>query len=249
MLSLFRRITPAAAPVASLDVTHAGKRYSVAVKRSSVARRLTLRVRAGSRDVVLTMPTRSSITVARDFVERHGAWIDARLRRLPKPVLFQPGATILFRGVEHLIVHRLSARGTVRVEALEDGGLALSVAGGLEHVPRRIADYLKAQARKDLEASVDFYTRAIKVPARSITLRDTTSRWGSCSSTGSLNFSWRLIMAPNYVLDYLAAHEVAHLVHLNHSTRFWKLTYSLCEDTEKAEAWLKAHGTGLHRFG
>ena len=249
MLSLFRRIISAGTEVASLDVTHAGKRYSVAVKRSAAARRLTLRVRTGTRDVVLTMPARSSLTVARDFVERHGAWIDARLRRLPKPVLFVPGAVIPLRGVDHVIVHRLTNRGNVRVEALEDGGLALSVAGGPEHVARRIADYLKAQARRDLEASVAYYTAAIKVPARSLTLRDTTSRWGSCSSTGSLNFSWRLIMAPNYVLDYLAAHEVAHLVHLNHSARFWKLTNSLCEDTGKAEAWLKAQGAGLHRFG
>jgi predicted metal-dependent hydrolase len=87
------------------------------------------------------------------------------------------------------------------------------------------------------------------VPNRAVGLRDTTSRWGSCSSQGSLNFSWRLILAPAYVLDYLAAHEVAHLVHMNHSARFWKLTRKLCAETDRAEAWLKAHGKDLHRYG
>jgi predicted metal-dependent hydrolase len=80
-------------------------------------------------------------------------------------------------------------------------------------------------------------------------LRDTTSRWGSCSSTGALNFSWRLILAPCFVLDYLAAHEVAHFVHMNHSPAFWKVTRRLFPETDRAEEWLKAHGAGLHRFG
>ena len=84
---------------------------------------------------------------------------------------------------------------------------------------------------------------------RRISLRDTSSRWGSCSSTGALNFSWRLILAPPDVLDYLAAHEVAHIVHMNHSPMFWKLARRLYPDTDRAEAWLRAHGADLHRFG
>jgi len=80
-------------------------------------------------------------------------------------------------------------------------------------------------------------------------LRDTVSRWGSCSSTGGLNFSWRLILAPPFVLDYLAAHEVAHIVHMNHSPFFWKLVRRLHSGTDRAEAWLKLHGADLHRYG
>jgi predicted metal-dependent hydrolase len=87
------------------------------------------------------------------------------------------------------------------------------------------------------------------LPDAVITIRDQRSRWGSCSASGGLNFSWRLIMAPPHVLDYLAAHEVAHLVHMNHSDEFWALTRSLSGDTDKAEAWLKAHGASLHRYG
>ena len=85
--------------------------------------------------------------------------------------------------------------------------------------------------------------------AESVTLRDTTSRWGSCTAQGALNFSWRLIMAPPFVLDYLAAHEVAHLVHHDHSARFWTLTRRLAPETDRAEAWLRAQGASLHRYG
>jgi hypothetical protein len=105
------------------------------------------------------------------------------------------------------------------------------------------------EAKRDLTLAVDRHTKAIGTTARRIGLRDTTSRWGSCSSTGALNFSWRLIMAPSFVLDYLAAHEVAHLVQMNHSAEFWALAQRLAPELERAEAWLKLHGTGLMRFG
>ena len=91
--------------------------------------------------------------------------------------------------------------------------------------------------------------KQLGVKPRRIVLRDTVSRWGSCSSTGGLNFSWRLILAPPFVLDYLAAHEVAHIVHMNHSPLFWKLTRRLHPGTDRAEVWLKVHGASLHRFG
>ena len=189
MLSLFRRIIAPAAEVSSLEVTHAGETYCVALKRSATARRLTLRVRAASRDAVLTMPARGSLSAAREFAQRHGAWIGVRLARLPQQILFTPGAIIPLRGVEHIITHHPGARGVVSIEALADGRLGLCVTGGEAHVPRRVTDYLMRQARRDIEAAVAFYTASIKQPARSITLRDTSSRWGSCSSEGSLNFS------------------------------------------------------------
>ena len=104
---------------------------------------------------------------------------------------------------------------------------------------RRVQDFLEAEARRDFAQSVKRHTTALGIPAKRITVRDTKSRWGSCSANGALNFSWRLIMAPPFVLDYLAAHEVAHLRELNHSHRFWKLTHQLCPRTEDAEKWLK----------
>jgi predicted metal-dependent hydrolase len=205
-------------------------------------------VRAASRDVLLTMPARGTLKAAREFAERYAAWIGVRLARLPQPIAFTPGASAPLRGEPHRVEHRPAARGVAWVESSSDGP-KLCVAGDAPHVPRRVADFLKREARRDLEAAVARHAALAGVKPRRLSLRDTTSRWGSCSTTGALNFSWRLILAPPYVLDYLAAHEVAHMVHMNHSPMFWKLTRRLYPDMDRAEAWLKAHGSELHRFG
>ena len=253
MLRLFRIDTPRKREATHLEVSHAGEGYRVALKRVSGARRFTLRVRSATRDVVLTMPPRSSLSSAREFVERHAAWIGARLNRLPSPVPFESGAVLPLRGVNHVILHQPDKRGNVWIEA----GVAVSleaenvicVACDAAHVSRRVRDFLQREARKDLDAAVRKHTSAIGVAARRVTIRDTVSRWGSCSASGALNFSWRLVLAPPFVLDYLAAHEVAHLMHLNHSPKFWTIARRLSPDTDRAEAWLKAHGASLHRFG
>jgi predicted metal-dependent hydrolase len=194
------------------------------------------------------MPARGTLKAAREFAERHAAWIGVRLSRLPEPVAFVPGAIVPLRGVDHLVVHRPAARGVVWREESAAGPL-ICVAGEAPHIPRRVADYLKREARRDLEAAVARHAAALAVKPRRISLRDTASRWGSCSSSAALNFSWRLILAPPYVLDYLAAHEVSHIVHMNHSPMFWTLTRRLFPETDRAEEWLKAQGSGLHRFG
>jgi predicted metal-dependent hydrolase len=254
MLRLFRRDTLPPGEVPHFDISHGGETHRVVVRRVRGARRFTLRVRAATRDVVLTMPIRGSHAAAREFALRHAAWISVRLARLPRPIPFSPEAIIPLRGLEHRIRHRPDRRGTVWVETTSESDSpeplpALCVAGGRLHVERRVADYLAREARRDLEAAVKRHAAAIGLPARRVTIRDTTSRWGSCSAKGSLNFSWRLIMAPAFVLDYLAAHEVAHLLHMNHSSKFWALTRKLAPQTERAETWLKLHGSGLHRFG
>ena len=245
MLSLFER-RPASP--SEIEIAHGGEVYRVALKRVATSRRYTLRVRAASRDVLLTMPARGTLKAAREFAERYAAWIGVRLARLPKPIAFSAGAVVPLRGEERRIVHRPGARGVVWLENGADGPL-LCVAGDAPHVARRVADYLKREARRDLEAAVARHAAALNVKPRRIALRDTSSRWGSCSSTGALNFSWRLILSPPFVLDYLAAHEVAHIVHMNHSPMFWKLTRRQFPETDRAEAWLRANGAALHRFG
>jgi predicted metal-dependent hydrolase len=248
MLRLFRGDAKRVADAAFVDVVHAGETFRVALRRTPKARRFTLRVRAASRDVVLTMPARGSVADARDFAERYAGWIGARLARLPQRVLFAPGETVPLRGLDHRIVHCPGVRGTVWIATDHGGGPTLCVAGRLEHLARRVTDHLRREAKRDLQAAVKRHTAAVGIVARKVTLRDTTSRWGSCSAQGSLNFSWRLILAPAFVLDYLAAHEVAHLVHMDHSARFWKLTRRLAPQTDRAEAWLKTHGATLHRY-
>jgi predicted metal-dependent hydrolase len=207
-----------------------------------------LRIHAASREVVLTIPPRGSIRQAREFAQRHGAWIAARLRRLPDAAPFTHGALVPLRGLEHRIDHRPSARGAVWIEVQANERL-LCVAGEGPHLPRRVHDFLKREAKRDLEAASRLAAQTLGVKIRRVSVRDQSSRWGSCSSTGVLSYSWRLIFAPPFVLDYLAVHEVAHLVEMNHSRRFWRLVERVCPDMGRAKAWLDAHGADLHRYG
>ena len=165
------------------------------------------------------------------------------------PAAIQPGTVLPLRGVPHRIVHRAGERGTVWTETRDSGEKILCVAGGAEHMERRVHDYLKREARKDLQKASLAYAGELGVRVKRVSIRDQSSRWGSCTAAGSLSFSWRLILAPPFVLDYLAAHEVTHIVHMNHSPMFWKLTRRLFPETDRAEAWLKANGADLHRFG
>ena len=114
---------------------------------------------------------------------------------------------------------------------------------------RRLRDHLKREARRDLEAASRRYAAALGVAVRRVAVRDQVSRWGSCTAAGVLSYSWRLILAPPHVLDYLAAHEVAHLIEMNHSARFWRVVARICPDFERAKSWLNAQGNALHRYG
>ena len=230
----------------AIEVAFDGATYQVALRRHRQARRYTLRIQAASRAIVLTIPSRGSIREAKAFAQRNGAWIAARLRRLPQAIPFADGVEVPLRGVMHHITHRLHTRGTVWTEP---EGPLLCVAGDAAHVGRRVRDFFKREAKRELEAASRRYAAALGVPVKRVSVRDQTSRWGSCTAGGVLSYSWRLILAPPYVLDYLAAHEVAHLVEMNHSARFWRLVARICPDWERAKAWLTAHGNALHRYG
>lgn len=246
-LVLFRRRAPSVPE--RLDVVHEGEVFGVRLRQQAGARRFTLRVSMATGEVVLTIPERGDVGAARRFVDAHAAWIAQRMQRVPQRVAFEPGAVIPLRDEPHRIVHWSSIRGNVSAARDAAGEPIIAVAGEAPHLPRRVRDFLQREARRDLSDAVARHTAVLGIPARSITLRDTRSRWGSCSAQGRLNFSWRLILAPPMVLDYLAAHEVAHLRELNHSDNFWRLTYRLCPATDQAEAWLKRHGSSLHRYG
>jgi predicted metal-dependent hydrolase len=226
-----------------------GAMYLVRLSRHRRARRYTLRIHAATREVVLTMPPRGSVKEAKAFAERHGGWIAARLGRLPEAVPFDSGTVIPLRDIPHRITHRRGIRGTAWREIDDRGNRLICVAGETAHVPRRVSDFLKREAKRDLEAASRRYAEQLGVKIKRIAVRDQSSRWGSCSTTGVLSFSWRLILAPPFVLDYLAAHEAAHLVEMNHSRRFWRLLERLCPSMARAKAWLDAHGTDLHRYG
>jgi predicted metal-dependent hydrolase len=232
-----------------LLVKHGSQIYSIRLRRHRRARRYTLRIHPSDREAILTIPPRGTIAEAKDFAQRHGGWIAARLGRLPKAAPFLPGTVVPLRGVPHRIVHRAGERGTVWTETRDSGEKVLCVAGAVEHIERRVHDYLKREARRDLQKAARDYADMLSVRVKRLSIRDQSSRWGSCTSAGSLSFSWRLILAPPMVLDYLAAHEVAHLVEMNHSPRFWRVVARICPSVERAKKWLDTCGNDLHRYG
>lgn len=253
----------------------AGLATPVQVRRHPAARRLTLRVSQVRREVVLTIPKGGSLAEAGKFVSQHMDWVRQRIEALPEPVHLVEAARILYRGEPHLVAmlgptrhHQVAwsegtraARLALKVAiaaappsrqsrvTLPDRLLPrLCVTGQREHAPRRLRDWLIDRAHEDLSARVQHHADNLGLKARRVTVRDQTSRWGSCSSARVLSFSWRLILAPAFVLDYVAAHEVAHLKEMNHGPRFWALVRKTMPRMDDARRWLKRHGAELHRY-
>lgn len=197
---------------------------------------------------VLTLPPNGQWREAEAFLEKHRNWLAARLGRNPAPPLLGDGGSIPLRGVEHRIVATGHIRGRVEVSAEESEPMLL-VPGEAAHQARRILDWLKAEAQADLSLRTAFHAERLGVSVKAIRMRSQTSRWGSCSSSGNINYNWRLVLAPPFVLDYVAAHEVAHLVEMNHSPAFWATVKRTLPEMEKGRAWLKAHGRRLMTYG
>lgn len=252
MRNLIRDLMPrSAAPVdpERVEIAHRDSVYPVRLRRNARARRISLRVSQASGEIILTMPESAVLEQALAFARAHGGWIASRVDRLPDRVTLEHGAQVPLRGVAHRIMHWSRVRGPTRATSDAQGEPIIAVAGEAEFVGKRVREFLQREARSDLTGAVSRYTAALGRPARRISLRDTRSRWGSCTVRGDLSFSWRLILAPPMVLDYLAAHEVAHLAEMNHSPRYWKVLHGLCPHTDAAETWLKRHGSTLHRYG
>jgi predicted metal-dependent hydrolase len=242
------RNTAAATPEDSVLVIEiGGERERIALRRSDRARRMTLKIDAKRGGAVLTVPCHVSIGEAQRFIGDHGRWLAARLSALPVSVPFADGITIPLRGEPVQIRHR-QGRGAVTFDGHDEEGRII-VHGRAEHIGRRVEDWLKAEARRDLTRAVGTHASAIDTKPAAIRVRDTGTRWGSCSSRKTLSFSWRLVLAPPSVLNYLAAHEVAHLRHMNHGAAFWDLVARLDPHYRKAQAWLKSEGPGLFAIG
>jgi predicted metal-dependent hydrolase len=210
---------------------------------------MTLRVPPGAAQPTLTIPRRASVEAAERFLVAHERWLAAKLSQRAPGIAFEPGARVPVRGVPHRIRHLpAGTRGTAWID-VEDGEPVLCVTGRPEHLERRVTDALRKMARADLAAAVGRAAGEIGVRPRALRIADTRSQWGSCTAAGVLSSSWRLILAPPLVLDYVAAHEVAHLLERNHGPGFWRLTRRLCPRMEEAKRWLRAHGAALHAIG
>ncbi|MGF6226605.1 putative metal-dependent hydrolase [Inquilinus ginsengisoli] len=229
--------SPALLAVAGLD-------RPVALRRNARARRLSLKLDPASGEVVVVAPLRVPAQVIADFVNRHAEWVRRRRAAMPGRTPFLPGAEIPILGVPHRIAHDpVAARGV----QVADG--ELRIGGPADHLGARLAAWLKVEARRQLLVRSRAAALRLGVTVAAVTVRDTRSRWGSCASSGRISYSWRLLLAPESVLDYVVAHEVAHLVEMNHSARFWAVVDRLHPESDRCRAWLKAKGQDLHLYG
>lgn len=221
------------------------------IRRNRRAKRLILRADPATGGAVVTCPPWVSDTEARAFAEKQEGWIRDRLAAAPTVVPFGDGIDIPFLGDPHLIRHRPDARGGVWIEpaVLPGGRPEIHVTGLAEHLPRRLGDWLKREARRSIMPKAAEAAAQLDVQFGRVTLRDTRSRWGSCAANGNLSFSWRLVMAPERVLSYVVVHEVAHLREHNHGPRFWALVKTLIDDMDDCRNWLRDEGAALHMIG
>ncbi len=212
----------------------------VLLRRSAQARRLSLRISRLDGRATLTLPTRVPEREGMAFVRERESWLRKHLSAIEPEMPVEIGVTVLFEGVDVPVI-----AGPVKRATLKSG--ALMVPDDPGKVGKRVAAFMKLRARDALADASDRYAAALGRPYNRISLRDTRSRWGSCSSAGDLMYSWRLIMAPRSVLEYVAAHEVAHLQHMDHSDRFWGVVNDLFPNHKACRKWLRDNGGALHR--
>lgn len=213
----------------------------VQLRRSARARRLSLRVSRLDGRVTLTLPKRLKLREATDFIEERADWIRGHLGEIGWAERPRFGGAVPIEGEMVTLIPGPGRRP-------ERQGAALVLPDDPARVAARTAAYLKTLARERLAEATARHSAALGLPHGKLTLRDTRSRWGSCTHRGDLMYSWRLIMAPPEVLDYVAAHEVAHLKEHNHSPAFWATCHALCPETDRHRAWLKSEGHRLHRY-
>ena len=222
----------------------AGEPVAIRVRFHAQARRMVMRVHPVSGEVTVTAPSRTSLASALAFARGEVGWIARQRNQMPPAIAFVPGTTVPFQGSPHQIRHS-AAKGPAPV--WRDGDQIL-VSGKIEHARRRLTDFFKREAKKVLEARALEYGGLLGVRPSRVVVRDTASRWGSCSSARSLSFSWRLIFAPEFVRDYVVAHEVAHLKEMNHGPKFWAHVKALNGDHARARKWLRENGRNLLRY-
>lgn len=217
--------------------------FPIKVIKSALARKLTLRIDEKARLPVLTLPRFCSTRKALQFVESHRDWVTNKLGRLPASEQFRDGCLISILGSEYTLKHHPEERGGVFFEER-----SLIVCGEAGFIHRRVSDFLKKLAREHLYKMSRYYAEMLGCTIHNVVVKDTKSRWGSCSTKNNINYNWRIIMAPNYVINYLVCHEVSHLAHPDHSPEFWNCVAALCPEYKEGRAWLKLHGKTLYQY-
>jgi len=227
-----------------LNVIIGGNAVTLPVRRDRRARQITIHIDASLGGAKIVMPVYAALSDAKAAVRQNEAWLLDRLSKLPPRVAFAHGAVIPVLGIKHRIRHIANQRGTV--ERVDN---QIWVFGQPEHLSRRVTDWLKGEAKRTIMPLCLEKADVIGKRVRRVMVRDQRSRWGSCGSNGHLSFNWRLILAPEPVLDYVVAHEVAHLVEMNHSPAFWEVVDELTPHLEYGRNWLNRRGQHLYRYG
>lgn len=225
-----------------------GRRVPLKLIVNPRARHVSVRIDPTRREAIATAPSKRHLGRAVQFAAERAGWIAQELSRLPKSVTLAPGSFVTFRGVEHELVNE-RGRGPARIEPDHLFPRLVVPTPDTALFESRLLRFFKDQAREELIDRVATHAVTLGVKPVKIQVKELRSRWGSCSADGVLSFSWRVILAPPFVLDYLAAHEVAHLREMNHSRRFWAQVKRCIPDYERGREWLHEHGCALHAVG
>lgn len=227
---------------------------SVRLKVNSRARRISLKIDSKAREVIATAPSARQLAEALRFAEAREDWILARLAALPAPRPFHPGAVITLAGAPCRL-ERAAMRIKARlIPATGDEPARLLASGEGEVFARAVERALRAEALRVLSERTQAHAIALAQPLPQIAVADARGRWGSCKpahrgEAARIRYNWRLILAPPWVLDYVAAHECAHLIEANHSPAYWAVVRQIYPEFAKARAWLRRHGEALHAHG
>ncbi|MEG9884604.1 MAG: SprT family zinc-dependent metalloprotease [Hyphomicrobiales bacterium] len=240
-------VSRAAHPVSSIEA--GGLDVAVAIRYDERARRLILRMNPAHDGVVVTLPPGIPRVKGIAFARHKKDWIAARARMVATSVAFAHNAIIPVRGQPHRIVRRPGRRNAIGRENAPDTMAQLVVHGDERRLAQHVRHWLKTEARHDLARASHRYGAAMGLAYRRLVIRDQKSRWGSCSSLGTLSYSWRLILAPPEILNSVAAHEVAHLAHMNHGPKFQALVHRYCPRADEYRLWLRENGPRLHGYG
>ena len=238
-----RAISNIISSIVTSDLTVGG--VPVTLRRTPGARRLRLRVDPRTRTVLLTVPARISQRRAIAWAREHQEWVARTLADMPHGTPIEPGCTISYRGAPH----RLDWD-PARPRRIAAGDGVLAAGGPREGLEARVLRWLRAEALALLAEETAAFAAMAAVMTPKVGVGDPVSRWGSCSSSGVIRYSWRLVLAPDFVRRATVAHEVAHLVHMNHGPEFHALVAALLgEDPTPARRWLRREGASLHRLG
>lgn len=208
------------------------------------AKNLGLRISRDRSQAIITLPPKISMNVVNDFLSKCELWAASRSLPLINKVFFEEGVKIPVLG----FMRSLHFKNDLKVNFILDQDKLL-IHENLKQNTGAIKLLLKQLAYDYISKKSHEYSKILEVNYSSVTLKNYTTRWGSCSSKGDLTYSWRLVFAPQYVINYLCAHEVAHLKEMNHSYSFWSCVALLVPDYKLAKGWLKEHGSTLFLYG